>query len=435
MKQEREAYEIPETQSENNLLPANAAKRRWELGRKTSWALRAGLVGGLALGGGVYWAHENPDQATQLSRGVIGQKWTVKLEEKGLYLQDQFDRLKFKVLGGDISPFDNQHMDPSLIVSSSPIYEEFVLPVDVPVVVEPPKPKPAPLIIPETTLLQAPVEGEGVWTTEGLPHTSPEDTLMVKTFLRPDPARPFARVDILLIDKRRIRLNMVGGTEQPGIQRGIKGPGIIPEQDKPNLLAAWNGGFQGDHASWGMYANGREYKALQKGFASIVVMADGTIKIGTWGQGELISRTDDMVAVRQNAVLLVDNCELTRDAVEKGEDPNTWGRFLADSPVFITSRSAVGLTKNGDLLVAVGNSISAKNLARTLKAAGVCWAIQLDINEEWVSAALYFPQEDGTIKAVKLSDKTSPNQNQYVDREPETRDFMYVTLDEANFKP
>lgn len=405
------------------------------LGRKTKIAAGLTAISMFTLGGGGYYAHEHPDQAVKLSRSVIGQELTVKLEQKALYFQDQFDRTKFKILGGVTSPYGDQGINPALVVPASTIYEGPLSP-DIPFYIEPPAPpKPAPMIIPEITLMQTPAQGEGIWTTEGLPRTSPEDTLMVKTFLRPDTARPYARVDMLLLDKRRIRLNLVGGTEQPGIQKGIKGPGIIPEQDKPNLLAAWNGGFQGDHASWGMYANEREYKALQKGFASVAVMSDGTIKMGTWGQGELTTRTDDMVAVRQNAALLIDNCDLTRDATVKGEDPNIWGRFLADSPVFITSRSAMGLTKNGDLIIAVGNSISAKNLAYALQAAGACTAMQLDINEAWVGAGLYFPQEDGTLKAIKLSDKTSVNPNQYSDNKREARDFMYVTHDDSNFKP
>ena len=58
---------------------------------------------------------------------------------------------------------------------------------------------------------------------------------MAKTFIRPDTARPYASVGVLLLDKRRIRLHLMGGTQDPGGDRGVKGPGAIPEAEKKNL--------------------------------------------------------------------------------------------------------------------------------------------------------------------------------------------------------
>lgn len=405
------------------------------IGRKTSFALRAGMIGGLVVGGTAYWAHENPADAVKVSRSIVGQKWTVKGEKLGLYLDDKIEQLKFDILGGETSPYKDG-VDPALVVLptnySSSVELEYNTPVTIQAEPELQK-RPAPMVIPEINLLQDPVVGEGVWTTQGVP-SNPEDPVMVRTFLHADTARDGAWVDMMLFDKRRIKLNIVGGTVQPGIERGIKGPGVILGEDKENLIAAWNGGFQGEHASWGMYANEREYKPLRNGYASIVVMKDGGIKMGTWGQGELAQRTDEMSAIRQNAVLLLDNCELTPDALNRGEDPNVWGRYLADSPVFITSRSAVGLTREGNLLVAVANRISAKNLARAMKAAGACVAMQLDINESWVAAGIFFKDESGKITAQKLSPNTTPNPNKYIDNVPEEKDFMYVVIDETNHK-
>ncbi len=390
-----------------------------------SYAVRGAIVLGLTAFGGGYYAHEHPDKASEFSRNIIGDKWTVELEEKALYVEDQVDQLKFRVLGGDTNPFD-QKITPvgSIDHSQSLVYDEPTLLVQEPV--KPPEPpKPAPLKLPETqTLLSDSSAGEGVWTVDGLPKTTPEDVLMAKTYIRPDAARPYASVGVLLLDKRRIKLSFTGGTDNAG-------PGIIPDSERANLLAAFNGGFQLQHASWGMYANGREYKPLRNGYASIAIRNDGAIQIGEWGR--TIGWEEGTVAVRQNAKLLVENCELTRDALERGEDPDTWGYFLPGSREFITSRSAVGLTENGDLIVAAGNSISAKNLARALKAAGACTAIQLDINSPYVLTSLVFQQEDGTLKTTKFTDKMEPASNRFLSRQ--TRDFFYITHDETNYKP
>ncbi len=377
-------------------------------------------VGGL----GAYYAHEHPDQASRLSRKIIGDARTVKLEGYALYLEDQANQLKFDVFGGDTNPFDKnitpavqQDRTQSLFRDDPSLFAN-----------EPIKPpKPAPLKLPETyTLLTNPNPGEGVWSVDNLPKTTPEDVLMAKTYIRPDETRPYASVGVLLLDKRRVKLNFVAGTDNGGA-------GIIHESEKPNLLAAFNGGFQPQHASWGMYADGKEYKPLRNNYASIVIMNDGTIKMGTWGYGDLTTRTEDMIAVRQNAVLLIDNCELTRAATERGQDPDTWGYFLPGSREFITSRSAVGLTKDGDLLVAAGNSISANALAKALKAAGACTAMQLDINSPYVLTSLYYVLEDGTIMSEKFMQTMNPDSRKFLTRQ--TRDFFYITLDETNYKP
>ena len=174
---------------------------------------------------------------------------------------------------------------------------------------------PAPMELPKVTQLSAdPQPGEGVWTTAGLPRSSPNDMLMAKTFVRPDRSRPYALVGIELFDSRRVRLHMTAGVADPGGFRGVKGPGAIPTDQYPNLLAAWNGGFKGQHGNFGMYADGTEYVPLRSGLASIAVYRDGTIRMGTWGAD--LSWDANMVAVRQNAVLLVQDGQVSNRTSE-----------------------------------------------------------------------------------------------------------------------
>lgn len=365
----------------------------------------------------------------EASRDVLGSERTARLESWYFAAQDRIDRTKFALFGGDTNPFDDvaesivpveyvQDEEPDFTIAS-------IIPE--PVVVEPARPPP--LVLPETKPLRPSLaDGEGVWTTAGLPHSSPDDVLMAKTFVRPDPTRPYATVGVLLLDKRRILLHLTGGTEDPGGDRGVKGPGTIPVVERPNLLVAWNGGFKGPHGGYGMVADGKTYRPLRAGYASVAVLADGTVQMGQWGRD--LNWRDDIVAVRQNAVLLVENCEVSRRTSE-GND--TWGYVQVNSSEFITWRSAIGLTSDGDLLVAAGNSLSAATLAKALWAAGACTAMQLDINTPYVLTSLFFSRDDGSLRSARFMDSMADNPARFLSTQP--RDFMYVTLDESRFVP
>jgi hypothetical protein len=285
------------------------------------------------------------------------------------------------------------------------------------------------MVLPVVRQVSASLEpGEGVWTTDGLPATSPDDVLMAKTFVRPDLERPYSLVGILLIDHRRVRLHMTGGTKDPGGDLGVHGPGRIPDAELANLLAAWNGGFRGPHGGFGMYADGRQYRPLRDGFASVVLYRDGSVRIGQWGRD--VTWSAEIEAVRQNAALLVENCQVS-PRTNEGND--TWGYVQVNSSEFITWRSAIGLTKDGDLLVAAGNSLSAASLAKALWAAGACWAMQLDINTPYVLTSVFHHAPDGTIDAEKFMPSMSDNPSRFLGTQ--VNDFMYVTQDETRYVP
>jgi len=133
-----------------------------------------------------------------------------------------------------------------------------------------------------------------VWTTTGLPRSSPDNVLI---FIRPDRSRPYALVGVVLMDHRRVRLHLVGGTVDPGGDRGVKGPGVIPQDQHGKLLVAWNGGFQGPHGGFGMLADGKEYRPLRNGLASIAVMKDVSVKMGEWGR-DLVRDENTLPSVR-----------------------------------------------------------------------------------------------------------------------------------------
>jgi hypothetical protein len=378
----------------------------------------------LLLGLGYFYTQKDrySDRVASLSRSLIGDENTARVESWYFAVQDRYDRLKYSVFGGETNPFG----DDEPLAAATDAHQS-IQPIDALAYVHIARPSPLPL--PQTKALHdSPAPGEGLWTTAGLPRSTPDDVLMAKTFIRPDSARPYAVVGVLLVDKRRMRLHMTGGTEDPGGDRGVKGPGVIPEGHRGSVLAAWNGGFRGPHGGYGMYADGRQYRPLRSGFASLVLLQDGSMRMGEWGKD--VTWSPDIEAVRQNAVLLVDKCEVS---ARTKEGNNTWGYVKVDSSEFITWRSAVGLTANGDLLVAAGNSLSADSLARALWAAGACYAMQLDINTPYVLTSLYTPQADGTLKASKFMDSMADGPGRFMT--VQKHDFMYVTLDEENFVP
>jgi hypothetical protein len=402
--------------------PRQRARGRWR-----RWLCGAALALGLLLAAAYSQKERFSAGFADTARSVIGDQATLRVEGWYFDAQDHMNRLKFRVLGGGRpDPFPKEEVRASTVVIG--MEDDGVTGwqgiVELP---KPPPPKPAPLALPETKPLRAKLaEGEGVWSTDGLPRTSPDDPLMAKTFIRPDASRD-ASVGILLIDKRYIKLHISGGTQDPGGDLGVKGPGFIPESDRADLLVAWNGGFKGPHGNYGMWADGKQYRPMRDGLATIVALKDGTIAMGEWGPAFRFAR-EDMAAARQNAVLLISNCEVSKRTVEGN---TTWGFVnVNDTATFITWRSAVGLTPNGDLMVAAGNNLSAATLAKAMWAAGACTAMQLDINVAYVGINLYFPQANGVIEARKFMSSMYPDPKRYF--KPQDRDFMYVTLNRDN---
>lgn len=422
----------------------------------TRWTIGLGIPAtALAISGiGAKWATNNADIAAELSRDTIGVGNTQQIEKKYLELKDRKTRALYEIgLGPDKKPFDT----PQIFIAN-PIIEEPALPYapsltpsyippqyfEEPIIeiAPPPEPaKPKPFVLPEThILLPNPIAGEGQWSVDGLPTTA-EDPFMAKTTIRPDAARPYANVSALVFDSRRIKLNMAGGAIKRGVG-GDQGPGKVPDADLGNLLVVINGGFQLDHARenystsgrfiWGAYLDGVEYATLQPDMASVAVFADGSIKLGAWGEGDLTTRTEDMIAVRQNGGLMIKDGELT-PAVENETDLFTWGKITATSTDFITTRSAIGMTADGNLMIAVGNNMSALSLARGMQAVGAITAMQLDINSPWVQAGIVSEHTaDGTPILSSFTSSVG-NGNKFL--KPQDRDLIYITRDDdSRFK-
>lgn len=415
-------------------IPALEGEPGRQQRRLITWrrALLVTCLAGLAAAGGAYSQKERiAPEVADLSRRLIGDENTARVEGWFFQIEDRIDKTKYRVFGGETNPFAVEEVR-VLFAPKAPGREVFVFvgkgTVDDGSLALLDAFHPVPMRPPETKKLRDhPEAGEGVWTTAGLPAGPVADPVMMKTFIRPDTSRPYAMVGVLLLDHRKVRLHLVGGTVDPGGDRGVKGPGTIPQGDQGSLLAAWNGGFKGPHGGFGMVADGVTYRPLRNGLATLCVKKSGTLVMGEYGRD--VTWDDTMEACRQNVILLVDKGEVSRRTTE-GND--TWGYVQVNSSEFITWRSAVGVTKDGNLLVASGNSLSAETLAKALWAAGAEYAMQLDINSPYVLTGLFFKQPDGSLKSEKFMETMPDTASRFL--KTQERDFMYVTRDERAFR-
>lgn len=352
-----------------------------------------------------------------LMRAALGPQLTAQIESWYLGVQDAAHRAQYQFSGQHTSapwqsggtPTPSPSPAPSPSSARSP---SAARPVD------PGMPLPS-----ITPLFSPALPGEGVWTTDGLPSAGPgRPPLVAKTFLRPDPERPFAVVTVLQFDLRYVRLHLVAGTSQPGGPLHMGGPGAIPAADQQGqaLLAAFNGGFKYADGHYGMMVDGKVYVPAQPGAATIAVTSNGTVLLGAWGRDPgLTPDNSRLVAWRQNGALLVDGGQIN----PLTHDGAAWGGTVLNST--FTWRSAVGITDHGTLLYAAGNSLSAETLGRALQAAGATMAMQTDINPFWVRAFTYQRDPGGAWHISALHPGMQGSGDEYL--RGSERDFFYVT--------
>jgi hypothetical protein len=208
------------------------------------------------------------------------------------------------------------------------------------------------------------------------------------------------------------RAVVVPGAGDPG------GPwpwgGQVDPGTRPNLIAAFNGGFKWGDFNGGVLAFGHQFRAQAAGEASFVVFADGSFTVGLWGRD--VGPAPNVVAVRQNLSMLVDGGAPTPAA----GSPGSWGASVAG---VATMRSGVGVDAKGGLVWA-GGRLSPFDLARALVAAGAVRGMQMDINPAWVNFNLYQPGVDGVVHGSPVYGATGPDR--YLTAN--SRDFVAVVI-------
>lgn len=264
-----------------------------------------------------------------------------------------------------------------------------------------------------------PVFEEGVWRNRPL-SLFPGQEVMAYTFIHPDSNRPYAIVTIVQMDMSVMNMASVAGIKQPGGPVGKSGPGVIPKDitDSGRLIAAFDGGFQYKDGAFGMIVGDTTYLPLKNDLGTLVGYKDGSLKIINYtGQ----SLGDNIAFVRQNCPMLITNGE---ESISDPRNKKLWGRLAAGTVDIYTWRSGIGLTKEGNLLFAVGNNLTPDTLAAALKSAGAENAIQLDINPIWVRFNIFDPAGLGKYTSTTLVKDLHDGSREYLNGY--AKDFFYI---------
>ena len=277
---------------------------------------------------------------------------------------------------------------------------------------------PAPMV----TRATPPFPGEGVWSPAG-PPTPGGKYGVYTTRIRPNALKTSLVDFVARIDPKLVDLRIVAGTKLPG--GSWSHPPEITPAECPRAILALNGGFRFDQSEGGWYSDGHaspDYP-LVTGAASLVVMKDGSVRLGEWGRDIGTKDLGKVATVRQNLRLMVDNGAV----VPTIDDGPTWGARLKNS-LFVW-RSGYGITADGQLLYVGGPGLTPRDLAERLVDAGAVRGMQGDINPSWVTSNLYRATSTGCHGAKALDAAPSlGGQKSSGDRylASDTRDFIEV---------
>jgi len=264
------------------------------------------------------------------------------------------------------------------------------------------------------------MEGEGTW--QPYLYDLEGHEVAARTFLQPDPERPFAIVAVVAFDLTRTRLHYVLGFNEPALPDGPRGEGLIPEADRQEgvLLAAFNGGFRAANGGFGAMADGIVVLPPISEMATVGIYRDGEVRIGNWG--EEINDSPDLLAWRQNCRLVIQDGEISPRVYN--DSITDWGASISNQ--IVTRRSGLGLDREAKTLYYfAGPSLSMPVLADAMLASGVHNGMLLDINNFWVLFAAIHFEEDGPVAEPLLPNEMIDKVDRYLG--PSPADFFYVT--------
>ncbi len=247
---------------------------------------------------------------------------------------------------------------------------------------------------------------------------------VLKAMLRPDATHTSYLAEVAWINTHDVRFVLHPGSEEPGHGPWTV-PDTIPAAQRHGLVATFNGGFRLKDALagpfGGYYADGRAVGQLANGVAAEIFRRDGSMTVGLWGRDATLA-DPTVVAVRENLRLLVDNGQITASSADGSS--RTWGYTIKNA--YYVWRSGIGVTDTGDIVFAMGSTLSVQTLADVLRRAGAVRAMELDINPAWTSFMSYTAGPDPANPApAKLTDFSRPADRYY---QPSSRDFVAAYL-------
>jgi len=340
------------------------------------------------------------------------------LEDEALWARDEYRRATFHA-GGDatdvVAAVDPR--PPALDTSQASVEEAHWPPPRIP------------------TIWKEPEPGEGEWTVPDVPWmrkvpaVSPDaPSPFYRTFVRPDEERPYVKVLLVAMDMRQLDLDMEAGVEDPEPLTGPHGTGRIPRDPAVyrRVAAAFNGAFKTEHGHYGMMVHKRVLLPPVPGSATVVVLDDGRVGLGTWGAdhkvGGIVGVDDDAIeSFRQNLDPLVDRGQINPAG------RNLWG-FTLPGTGAQTERSGLCVTTSGHVIYAWGDDVGATSLAKAMQMAGCDYAMHLDMNPYHTGFVFAAIEEFAgkKYKAELLTPAMSIPVDRYLQYSP--KDFFYVMV-------
>ncbi len=264
--------------------------------------------------------------------------------------------------------------------------------------------------------------GDGAWTRFGDgargDRAAGDPPLTYRTVLHPHPQSRFVTVTLAAVDRCLTRIGYVPGVQDVPTVAFAPARGLVPEPDRAELVAVFNGGYKPEHGRWGMFAAGTSLVPARSGGCTLSIAPGGEFRISSETPGADAA----LLAYRQTPPCLIENASLD-PRLAKGQD-KPWGGQAKD--LVTRRRSALGVDAPGHyLFYAVGEEASPLYLAKALLAAGASAGAQLDINWYW-TRFLLFGEKDGRLGVTNtLIDGMEFQPRSYVERASD-RDFFYV---------
>jgi hypothetical protein len=268
-------------------------------------------------------------------------------------------------------------------------------------------------------------KGDGKWVPVADPDHPGDAPRMYKTLIHPDQSRSWSELFVVAMDAHRVRIAAVAGTKEPApttaAGAAYRRTGLIPERDRADLIAAFNGGFKAEHGALGMRVDGVTLLPAKKNACTVAAYKDGVMKIASWK--EIEPHASDALYWRQGPA-----CMLEDGALHPGlasETNASWGSAVGGDTVI--RRSALGLSPDGETIyMGISNYTTARALALGMQHAGASDVVQLDVNWSYPHVVVFRRNKGGKPRAELLFDGFVYQPLAYTVNGSE-RDYFYVT--------
>ena len=264
-------------------------------------------------------------------------------------------------------------------------------------------------------LFRRPFPSEGVWRRTG-PLVDGRPAVLVTTF-RPELDNPSVVAYVAWFDHTRTALAFYPGASEPP-SAAVRGPMMVPQDERWRLLAAFNAGFIYAQGHNGSTDNGRVNEPLSVGNATLLAYKNGTVAIGKWSGGP--NAGPNVACARQSLAPIVWDGRLN-PALNTDPHSYQWGYTLGD--VGLVWRTGVGIDRRGNLIFVAANDQTVITLAQILQHVGAVRAMQFDINPEWHTMITY-THKHGHLVPTMLEPQPMQSVNRYL--VPDNRDFFAI---------